>query len=316
MKYLVIGDIMLDRFVHGRNIASKMEMNAPVVLVESESENLGGAGNVACNLARLGEKVFLVGILGDDNNGRKLLTMLQQDHIDTGGIFVSEKSITTVKTRVIDNTMKQYIRYDLEEQRTDNAEISEFLQISVKRIISQVDCVIISDYQKGVCNVNLYTMVKELCKKLDIPLLIDSKCQEKDCIRNTYLLSINQAEFYALTHTYPSTLSDLCDAAIKFLQEMNLDWFVLKCAEKGVLVFEKDFSGVRENIPSSAKQLSNPTGAGDTFLAVLAICISKGEKMEQAVRIANSAAGVVVDKSDVYCLCVEELKEIMCMCQM
>ncbi|OGJ51915.1 hypothetical protein A2336_03040, partial [Candidatus Peregrinibacteria bacterium RIFOXYB2_FULL_41_88] len=191
---LVVGDTMLDHYLHGTVSRQSPEAPVPVLLAERDEYRLGGAANVANNLARIGATPILVSIIGKDTNGEKLVQMLDAEGISTRGLIVTVDRPTTEKLRVIDNGNKQLIRLDFEKTEEIGERLEDELISRFDKLLKEADGVLISDYAKGVMSPSFIKYVIEECAKTKTPVFIDPKPRHKDFYKNSFLLTPNEKE--------------------------------------------------------------------------------------------------------------------------
>ncbi len=289
LKIAVVGDVMLDHYLFGNVERISPEAPVPVVEVLSEEYRLGGAANVASNLASLEVKTFLCGVVGDDNANAIMSKKLKELNIENLNI-ISDKP-TTQKTRII-ASHQQLIRIDWE----DKTPFLDFKQI-LDKLPKDVDAVIISDYAKG-------TITRELCESLTryYPFVSgDPKPSHKSFYQNFTLITPNEKEAKAMLYE-----DDIFILGKSLKNELNLTYLAITLGPKGVSFFE---DGAVHTYSARAKEVYDVTGAGDTFLAVLTASLLAGAKTSEACELANTAAGIVVSKIGAASTTKEEILE-------
>ena len=309
----VAGDFMLDRYVWGSAIRLSPEAPVPVVDFMNESQVLGGAGNVAANLAVLGATVLPFGVVGDDLDGRALRSCLQSAGMKTKGILTDTSRITTVKTRVVAKH-QQIVRVDRERREPLQHSIEEALIRRIKAALPDLDALVISDYDKGVVTDPLAERVLAECHRRKIPVLVKPKTSRLFAYRGATLIACNakEAGFFvtrslddseAVEHAGRALLAHFgCSAVVITRGAEGLDVFE-DSSPKGfhVSATSHEISYARLGHAGAAKethgrQVFDVTGAGDTVLSVLALAIASGVPIREAAVLANAAAGVVVGK--------------------
>ncbi len=275
-KIAVIGDVMLDHYLFGNVERISPEAPVPVVEVLSEEYRLGGAANVASNLASLNVNTYICGVVGDDNANKILSRELKEKNI--GNLNVITDKPTTQKTRII-ASHQQLIRIDWE----DKSPFLDFNKI-IDILPKDIDGIIISDYAKGLITKDL---VQSLTKKYDF-VAADPKPSHKDFYRNLTLITPNEKEAKAMAFE-----DDVFSIGKSLKQELNLEYLAITLGPKGVAFFEDSAIHTYEAV---AKEVYDVTGAGDTFIAVLVASILAGAKTYEACELANIAAGIVVSK--------------------
>ncbi|UAJ14206.1 D-glycero-beta-D-manno-heptose-7-phosphate kinase [Aquirufa lenticrescens] len=290
-KILVVGDIILDHYLSGDT--NRISPEAPVPIVEFTEEKwvLGGAANVANNLNSIGADVTLSGIIGDDENGdivRKILI-----HKGINEQFISSKSRrTTIKTRVISEN-HQLLRIDKEDRFSINKyeEIELIEKFSLN--INEFDCVIISDYNKGLLTNTFIKTIIDLSHKSKIKVFIDPKQPPFAKYSGAYLVKPNRKEAMQETGIFIDNEKSFSIVANQIQESTNCEAVVITLSEDGVGLFEK---GKTKILPTKAKEIFDVTGAGDTFIATLVYSMARGKSLEESCEIANFASGIVVGK--------------------
>ena len=286
-RIVVLGDIMLDQYIIGK--VSRISPEAPVPVVEITSENycLGGAGNVAHNLEALGAEYLLVGVIGDDNSGKKILEKLKNKR----GIFIDEKRPTIVKTRIIAHH-QHVVRVDREKKLP----IPEKLE---KRIINflkneEFDGIIISDYNKGTITRSLMENLLSFTSKNNIPVFVDPKVEHFNFYSPITLITPNHFEVEGILNRKIYSDREIEDAGREILSKISCEYLIITRGEKGMSVFVKDNRAV--HIPTVAKEVYDVTGAGDTVIATASLSLLSGADILESAILANYAAGIVVGK--------------------
>ena len=304
-KILIIGDIMLDRYIWGNVSRISPEAPVPVVKVIKEEIKLGGSANVLNNIISLNGNAYICGIIGDDLNGENLLKILKQRKISTDGIIVEKGRTTTVKTRVIGNK-QQIVRVDREDE--NGLFLSSFRKLEkyLNEVIKEVDAVIISDYGKGVIFDKSFELIINLCKKYNKIVNIDPKNQNMGIYKNATLLTpnLNEASFAA---GFPINMENLNKGGKYLLEKFQSDFLVITLAEKGMAIFFRDKEDY-VHIPALARDVFDVTGAGDTVISVLTLAMAADFDIITSAKIANLAAGIVVAKLGAATVSPEELK--------
>ena len=296
-KILVLGDLMLDEYIEGSVNRISPEAPVPVIEIKNRFYSLGGADNVTANLKDLGAEPIMVGVIGDDINGKKIKSIFEEKGLDTTGLITDFSRPTTSKTRIIASS-QQIVRIDDESTSEINLELQNKILTFIKEIINQCHSVVFSDYEKGLLTKEICQEIIALAKKMNIKTIVDPKLTYKKYF-NIDLFKPNEKELFNMTHE-----KDLHRAARIIFNELNLKNLVLTQGEKGMLLFD-NFS-VTE-IPTSKRQIYNVTGAGDTVTAVLAFCLANSIPLIEACKLANTAAGIVIGKKGTSTVIQEEL---------
>jgi D-beta-D-heptose 7-phosphate kinase/D-beta-D-heptose 1-phosphate adenosyltransferase len=301
---LVIGDLMLDRYLWGEVERISPEAPVPVVLLKHETETPGGAANVAANLAGLGVTTHIVGIIGADDDGSRLKSAIQTLGIATDGIVCSSSHSTTAKTRVIGGH-QQMLRLDRESRATYNGNDMKALMQSVQLQLQQrPGVVVLSDYAKGVLTNELCQLAISEARRLGIPLLVDPKGRDYSKYRGATALTPNKREAAEACHVDVRDNKAILDAAASLRDKLELDFLAVTRSEEGMSLIE---AGQIQHIPAIAKQVFDVSGAGDTVIATLAAGLLGGLTHQEALHLANTAAGIVVGKVGTVAINHEEL---------
>ena len=309
----VVGDLMLDRYLWGTASRISPEAPVPVVDYEGESECLGGAGNVAANLAALGAKVEMFGAHGSDEAGRAIQKCLQDAHVEAKGAIADAKRMSTVKTRVIAKH-HQVVRVDRERREALRPETLERLLRFVFAALKRLDALVLSDYDKGLISDDFADRVLSAAHRLKVPVFVKPKTTRLYAYRGARAIVCNakEAGFY-VTRALAEEKS-IEEAGRALLAHFGCSAVVITRGEKGMSVFEET-SPRHVNIPATGlevtyarvgqpgiergatgRQVFDLTGAGDTVLSVLALGAAAGASLVDAAMLANIAAGVVVGK--------------------
>lgn len=288
-KILVIGDLILDHYIWGK--VNRISPEAPVPIVEVTDENflLGGASNVAHNIAALGGHVTLAGVAGDDRGGEILRKMLAEKGIECGGVFWSSRP-TTVKTRVIAHS-QQMVRFDREDSARVEGKVLKGLVDFIHSETSIHDSVIISDYRKGVISSDLVREVLRKTRPKNIFVAVDPKVGHFHCYKNVSLITPNVSEASIASGIEIRDEKSLLRAGKTLLRKIPCDAVLITRGEHGMSLFTKDKV---VHIPTAAKNVYDVTGAGDTVIAAFALSHAAGADMTESAVIANHAAGIVV----------------------
>ncbi len=285
-RVLVVGDVMLDRYWFGDVARISPEAPVPVVHVQRSEERPGGAANVARNVAALGASVTLLSVVGRDEAGAKLARLLKRDKVDTR-LHRDANLSTTVKLRVI-GRQQQLLRLDFETlpgHEVLAAKLREY-----RALLKSHDAVILSDYGKGgLTHIEAMIAAARLAK---IPVLADPKGDDFKRYGGATVLTPNRSEFNQVAGK-ASSEADLSARAQKLRRSLSLEALLVTRSEEGMTLFRHK---QRLHVPTQAREVYDVSGAGDTVIATLAVAIASGLAMDEAVRIANRAAGIVVGK--------------------
>ncbi|MGA8097301.1 MAG: D-glycero-beta-D-manno-heptose-7-phosphate kinase [Candidatus Cybelea sp.] len=287
-RILVVGDLMIDEWIWGTVTRISPEAPVPVVAVADHSFTLGGAGNVANNLVALHADVVFAGTVGDDAFAKQVRDLLRGEQVDDSGVFTVSDRPTTRKTRVVAHS-QQVVRADWESTETlttaDRRRLLEF----VRDRAASCDAVILSDYAKGLlCR----EIVEAACAS---PLVLaDPKPQNIALFAGITCVAPNAAEASTITGIPIADDASLERAGVRLIELLDCRYAVVTRGEHGMALFGRD--GERLQIPSVARTVYDVSGAGDTVIAVLGLALAAGAPIEQAMQLANFAAGAVVAK--------------------
>ncbi len=297
VKNLVIGDVMMDRFIWGRVSRISPEAPVPVVLVDSndksETLSLGGAANVANNIQSLGGEVLLCGVVGDDEMGLKIREKLEEIGIRTEGIFTEKERQTTVKTRIFAN-QQQVVRIDRETIDHPKAHILEDLANFILGKIEDFDGIIISDYGKGVLNGTLIRAIIRKARKSRKPVLVDPKLRNYKFYKGATIVTPNTHEASEAARVPIVDRLSIEKIGGKLLKELECKALVITRGEEGMAIFEPHREPIY--VRTEKVEVFDVTGAGDTVIGTMALALGAGARVIEAAKLANYAAGVVVGK--------------------
>lgn len=304
-KIVVIGDVMLDKYIWGEVSRVSPEAPVQVVKVEKESYAPGGAANVASNVASLNGVTYMIGLVGDDQANKMLISELKSRQINTDGMIEDKNRPTIQKVRIIGKG-QQLLRFDYENSGyLDEGMEKKILDFVLKRI-QNIDAIIISDYAKGVITKNLAEQLISLANEKKKIIVIDPKPKHKDFYKNATLITPNDNEACEMLNVEEKNDSDLIKVGKTLLENLNAA-LILTRGEKGMAIFEKNSEIT--NIPTKAKEVYDIVGAGDTVVATLALALASNATLKEAATIANYAAGITVGKVGTSTVTVDEMKK-------
>jgi rfaE bifunctional protein kinase chain/domain len=296
---MVLGDLMLDRYLWGQVNRISPEAPVPVVAVTKETSCLGGAGNVSRNLQSLGASVLLVGVVGDDPAG----LWIKQNAPTDRGILTHPKRPTTIKTRIVAHH-QQVVRVDQEEA----APLTKALRQDILELIRNeaYEGILVSDYNKGIISRSLMQQVLETAKKRKIPVYVDPKVENFALYSPVTLITPNHLEAARIVNHPCETDGEVERAGASILKRIQARFLILKRGEQGMTVFARGRSPI--HIPTLAQEVYDVTGAGDTVIATAGLALRSGASIQQAALLANTAAGIVVGKLGTATLTSRELQ--------
>jgi rfaE bifunctional protein kinase chain/domain len=306
VRIMVIGDLMVDEYIWGNVSRISPEAPVPVVSVTSESLRLGGAGNVAHNIHSLGGKVWVGGVVGNDEMGRKVIHDLRRMNVGTEGVIVEPERITTVKTRIIAQH-QQVVRYDREVVRPIHPEnLKQILSLLEERM-DELDAVLISDYGKGVVCKPLVDGVRSLALGAGKILAVDPKVKNIPLFEQATIITPNHYEAAEAAGRWIQNEEDLMAVGRILLERLQAKSILITRGEKGMTLFQQN--GEVTNIPTMAKEVFDVTGAGDTVISVLTLAMAAGASAQEAAMLSNYAAGIVVGEVGTATLKASELED-------
>ncbi|MBI5507691.1 MAG: D-glycero-beta-D-manno-heptose-7-phosphate kinase [Deltaproteobacteria bacterium] len=304
-RVLVVGDLILDEYLRGT--VQRISPEAPVPVLEAAETHCapGGAANVAANLASLGAAVVLCGAVGADGNGRRLVELLAARGIDTRGVVTDELRPTTHKLRVVAHS-QHVLRIDQEERQTLGGDVETRLLKVVQEQIGSVAGVVLSDYAKGVLNPTFVADVIKTAAAAGVAVTVDPKGTDYVRYRGARVLTPNLSELQHGTGLPVGTEAERRRAAAALLESTQVPAVLVTCGKDGMVLYEAGREPVR--IAAQAREVFDVTGAGDTVIAVLSLALFAGLSLEDAARVANVGAGIVVGKLGTASVSREELQ--------
>jgi len=290
-RILVVGDLMVDEYVWGEVSRVSQEAPVPIVLIKERSFRLGGACNVANNIAALGAEAVPVGLVGDDYRASLLRRMLLDRGITVEGLIQDPKRATTTKTRVVARG-QQIVRYDEESTEEVQGELKAKILRFAEKKVADVDAVIIEDYGKGVISPELTGEILKIARDNGKIITVDPKDEHFLLYQNVTVMTPNTREVAMFWGKPIRTFDELATAGRKLLHDTQSEAILVTRGEHGMLLLSKGSGLV--SIDTVAREVFDVTGAGDTVIAVLTVALCGGASMERAARLANYAAGIVV----------------------
>lgn len=299
-RILVIGDLMLDRYIYGVVRRISPEAPVPVVSVTHETRMPGGASNVAWNVQTLGGQGDVAGIVGQDPDAEGLLDVLRSAGVGVEAIVSDPQLRTTVKTRVIADR-QQVVRVDREAPVTLESEVLQELTNAIRERIAAVDGVVIEDYGKGVVTQDIVDATIHAARERGIPVGYDPKDDHPLQVQGVTVATPNRKEAFAsvgrkdpMSDVDPLEDPDLLDVGADLLDRWGVKLLAITLGPQGVAIFEKGIEPV--HIPTVAREVFDVSGAGDTVIATSTLALAAGASQREAIELANYAAGLVVGK--------------------
>lgn len=309
-RVLVVGDVMLDRYVWGD--AERISQEAPVVLLRAErrEERLGGASSVAAMLRALGAKVMLAGVIGADHDGGRVRQLLTDLAIDHEAVVTDTGRPTTVKERYVGKAQhrhpQQMLRVDHEDRRPIGDSVRRQIELVMLSQLRRSDLVLISDYDKGVCTAGLLTSIISAATALGLRVIADPiRGHDYRKYHGCSAITPNRLEAGLATGRVLNTLDDAFVAATNLREKLDLEAAIVTLDKDGMVLRHRD--GRAAHFPTRPRHVYDITGAGDMVMAALGMALASGADYEQAIPLANIAGGLEVEKIGVATVSREEI---------
>jgi len=292
-RVLVVGDVIHDVFIWGEVKRISPEAPVPVVEVTNQTSMLGGAANVVNNVMALGASASLAGVVGKDHAGEEVIGGLTAIGADASLVIKSVHRPTPVKTRIIARK-QQVVRFDREEARPLRPQTEKALWSATRKGLDRADAVIVSDYAKGAIGEDLMKKLVKLCRRKGKPIAVDPKPAHAQWYKGVTVITPNNKEASEMAGFEITDKKDLDRAGRALLKKLECDSLLITRGDKGMSLFRTGRPAL--HVPALAREVYDVTGAGDTVIGVLTVAMASGMDMENAVKTANLAAGVVVAK--------------------
>lgn len=295
-KILVIGDVMIDSYLWGKVERISPEAPVPIVNCTKRESRLGGAANVALNLAAMGATPLLCGVIGNDDNGTLFLKLLQENHMSNIGTYIVKKRPTTVKTRVIGGN-QQLIRIDEETTKAlENKTECGFLEHINKILVNEtIDAVIFQDYDKGALTPKIIKETIAHARQQNVPTLVDPKRRNFLHFQGVSLFKPNFSEFCEglKLELTKDNYSKIFEAALDFQKSNEIGLMLITLSEQGVFISTQEMF---YHLPAHIRDIADVSGAGDTVISVASLCLASSMKPIEIAAISNLAGGSVCEK--------------------
>jgi rfaE bifunctional protein kinase chain/domain len=292
-QVLVIGDAMLDTFLVGRVTRISPEAPVPVVAFQQQTHRIGGAANVAHNIAALGGHATLVGVIGQDDNGKTLTRGCREAGIEAGFLAADSERVTTTKVRIVTERNQQVARVDYESDADISGEAERGIIASIRQNGAAASVIVLSDYLKGCITKGVIAAAVDVAGERRIPLLVDPKIPHLDSYGGATVITPNHHEAETATHMRIRSSEDARIAARAFRDRAGCDAVLITLGDQGMWLLGPDSEG---HLPASAREVADVTGAGDTVIATMSLALAAGGTFAEAAQLANAAAGLVVAK--------------------
>jgi D-beta-D-heptose 7-phosphate kinase/D-beta-D-heptose 1-phosphate adenosyltransferase len=304
---LCVGDLMRDEFVYGEVSRISPEAPAPVIAVQRSETDVGGAGNVARNIASLGARCIFVGLIGEDDAGEKLQVELAQESLIESVLVCDPSRPTTRKVRFVSEHFSTHmLRADWESSAPASVAVEQKLIDAILPLLPRVDIVLLSDYAKGVLTARVIRNVIDAARKLGKRVIVDPKSANLAIYRGATLLKPNRKEFAEATRSRLDSKKSIADGAHEIMQLADCDAVLVTQSEHGMTLVPR--TGEAIHVPGLPVRVRDVSGAGDTVAAVLAVTLAAGADWEAALRMANAAAAVAVSKQGAAVVTAAELR--------
>ena len=307
---LVVGDIMVDHFIWGKVSRISPEAPVPVVDVQKDSILLGGCANVLNSIYAMGGKVYVAGVVGADNIGKRLLEELRQREIATDGIVVEKGRPTTLKTRIVAHG-QQMVRFDKESRKPIPKNSTRKILEYINSLQSKIGAIVISDYSKGVISRELITGIRKIVDDEKVYICLDPKQNDFTVYEGVYVVTPNHHEAGRAAGIEITDENDLLQAGAALLNKYNFHALLITRGEEGMSLFERGKKIAHTHFSTQAKEIYDVTGAGDTVIGVLALSLAAQASLQEATCLANQAAGIVVGKVGTATVSQEELIKVL-----
>lgn len=308
INVLIVGDVMLDRYWWGTVGRISPEAPVPIVNLTKTTLAAGGASNVAANVAGLGATPLLVGLLGEDSDALLFTDILSKSKISIDYLYQTSERPTTVKTRIIGHN-QQVVRVDQETKKLLSKNEEEIIWQKISDALEKTRIIIISDYGKGIITEGLLSRLITSAKEQQISILIDPKGKNFSKYKGASLLTPNRFEV-AEACKLENTDQEILEAAgSQLVEDLNLEGLLITQGEDGMTLFQKNKKP--EHLYALARNVYDVTGAGDTVIACLAVAIASGREILEAAKIANIAAGLIVEQMGTTAITFDSLKQAL-----
>ena len=307
-RILVIGDIIMDEYIWGEVSRISPEAPVPVVEIRQETKMLGGAANVINNIASLGGKSILCGVIGDDHMGRQIMDKVKDLSLTTDGIIVESDRPTSIKTRVVAHN-QQVVRFDRESRNKIGSGSIKRLLNFIGEICDSLHAVIVADYGKGIISAEMMEGLRNLLCNPGITMVIDPNIGHFEYYHESDMITPNHHEAGEFCRMEIRDEETLIQAGRQMLSELHCRSVLITQGKDGMTLFED--GGEISHIPTVARKVFDVTGAGDTVISTISLGLASGMDRKSAAIISNFAAGIVVGEVGTSTVKAEELKRVI-----
>lgn len=308
-KIYIVGDVMLDRYMLGD--VTRISPEAPVQVFDllKTSDRLGGAANVALNVKKLGAEPVMIGVIGDDAESEILKHAFDSNSIDTSGLITEPGRFTTTKTRIIASS-HHLLRIDAESKDDIQLDVENKILTKLESDNDKIDIIILQDYNKGVLTKSLIHKITSFATAHEKRVLVDPKFFNFLEYNDVYIFKPNKKELQEAFTKKIKNEDELKNICEELVDKINCKYLVLTLGEKGMMLFDKSNGEVTvEKFPTIARKVADVSGAGDTVISALAVCLAGGANISDAVKVSNYAAGLVVEEVGIVPVTKENLTQ-------
>lgn len=303
-RVVVVGDVMIDRYIWGQVERISPEAPVPVVAVEDTNTRPGGAANVALNLASLGVGVELAGVLGRDYAAREIRSLLAGRGLSTGSLITDAGRVTTEKIRIVAH-QQQVVRADFESGGEIGGRVLARFLLLLRKTLAGAAAVVVSDYGKGIISAPVMDAIRSVCSEAGTPVFVDPKEGRFSLYRKAFAVTPNKREAGGFYNVKLRTEEELEEVGRSLLRDLEAEVILITRGEEGMTLFQR---GRRSrHFPTRAREVYDVTGAGDTVISVLAGATAAGAPIKDAIELANAAAGIVIRELGTAAVSPEEL---------
>jgi D-beta-D-heptose 7-phosphate kinase/D-beta-D-heptose 1-phosphate adenosyltransferase len=304
---LCVGDLMLDDFVYGEVARISPEAPAPVLAVRRNEVAIGGAGNVARNVASLGARCIFVGLIGDDGPGREVIARLRAEPLIEPSLVIDPARPTTRKVRFVSEHFSTHLlRADWEQAGPVGADLEGELLARALAALPRVGAVVLSDYAKGALSPRILSEIIAAANKAGTPVIVDPKAADYAVYRGATVIKPNRKELAEATRHILASDDDVVAAAMKLNRELGTQAVLVSLSDDGLMLVPAQGAPIR--VPAYPVKVKDASGAGDTVVASLAVMLAARADFEVAVRIANAAGAIAVGKRGTAAVSADELR--------
>jgi rfaE bifunctional protein kinase chain/domain len=306
-RLIVVGDIIMDEYIWGDVSRISPEAPVPVVDIQEETKMLGGAANVLNNIASLGGKAILCGVIGDDQTGQEIVERMKRQGLRTDGVVTEPHRPTSVKTRVVAHN-QQVVRFDRESRKKLDADSIEKILAFIQQMQDGYEAIVVADYGKGVISAELMEGLRGQISRSSAILAVDPKIGNFECYHNVDVITPNHHEAGAFCRMEIVDQESLVRAGNQMLRELDCRYVLITQGKDGMSLFEN--SGEISHIPTVARKVYDVTGAGDTVISTFCLGLASGLDPKAAALISNYAAGIVVGEVGTSTVNADELRKV------